>query len=186
MKDHPSLIADNRQPVRFDAARIKRDNPTVDAQQGDTPILEVRMAKKRSRKSTDVVKKKAARKRVKAEKGAKSRKAKKRPAKKATKRGKKTKTKRSTVKNKPRLGRPKVSGDEKLYLLFKEDYHARQIFAFLGVETVRDLEQYSPRQIVQLLSRPIKTTVERIRHKLAEKNRYLLDDDKFARSHQRD
>ena len=28
------------------------------------------------------------------------------------------------------LGRPKVTGEEKLFLLFKQDYHARQVFSF--------------------------------------------------------
>jgi hypothetical protein len=78
------------------------------------------------------------------------------------------------------LGRPKITGEELLFLLFKEDYHARQIFDFLRVERVKDLEQYSPQQIVKLLSRPITETVDRIRRKLAEKNRCLRDDEKFA------
>ena len=80
----------------------------------------------------------------------------------------------------PTLGRPLVTNEEKLYMLFKEDYHARQIFEFLRVETVRDLEQFSPEQIVRLLSKPIRTTVDRIRQKLAEKNRHLLEDVEYA------
>lgn len=80
----------------------------------------------------------------------------------------------------PSLGRPRVTGEELLFLLFKEDYHARQIFDFLRVEKVKDLEQYSPQQIVKLLSRPITETVDRIRRKLAEKNRCLRDDENFA------
>lgn len=80
----------------------------------------------------------------------------------------------------PSLGRPLVTNEEKLYMLFKEDYHARQIFEFLRVETVKDLEQFSPEQIVRLLSKPIRTTVDRIRQKLAGKNRYMLDDAEYA------
>ena len=80
----------------------------------------------------------------------------------------------------PALGRPKVTGEELLFMLFKEDYHARQIFDFLRVERVKDLEQYSPQQIVKLLSRPITETVDRIRRKLAEKNRCLREDAEFA------
>ena len=83
----------------------------------------------------------------------------------------------------PTLGRPLITAEEKLYLLFKEDYHARQIFEFLRVESVGDLEKFSPDQIVKLLSKPIRTTVERIRQKLAEKNRHLLDDTDFALAH---
>ncbi|MGE0760031.1 MAG: hypothetical protein AB7F89_02400 [Pirellulaceae bacterium] len=82
------------------------------------------------------------------------------------------------------LGRPKVTGEELLYMLFKEDFHARNVFEFLGVQTVKELEKYSPQQIVGLLTRPITQTVERIRTKLAEKNRYLLDDVEFARTYQ--
>ncbi len=96
---------------------------------------------------------------------------------------KKTVAKRArkkTVPDGPSLGRPKVTGEELLFMLFKEDYHARQIFDFLRVEKVKDLEQYSPQQIVKLLSRPITETVERIRRKLAEKNRCLRDDAEFA------
>ena len=82
------------------------------------------------------------------------------------------------------LGRPKITGEEKLYLLFKEDYHARQIFDFLGVETVKELEQLAPQEIVRRLSQPITSTVDRIRRKLAEKNRCLHDDQPYAAKHQ--
>lgn len=78
------------------------------------------------------------------------------------------------------IGRVLVSQEEKLYMLFKEDYHARQIFEFLRVETVKDLEQFSPHEIVKLLSQPIQATVLRIRRKLAEKNRHLADDAEFV------
>ena len=84
----------------------------------------------------------------------------------------------------PSLGRPKVTGEELLFLLFKEDYPARQIFDFLRVERVRDLEQFSPQEIVKLLSRPITDTVQRIRRKLAEKNRSLKDDAAFVQEFQ--
>jgi hypothetical protein len=95
-----------------------------------------------------------------------------------------TSTKRKTEKKpspaKSPLGRPKVTGEEALYMLFKDDYHARQFFDFLRVQTVRELEQYSPQQIVKLLSKPITDTVNRIRSKLAEKNRFLSNDADFA------
>jgi hypothetical protein len=78
------------------------------------------------------------------------------------------------------IGRVLVTQEEKLYMLFKEDYHARQIFEFLRVETVKDLEQFSPQQIVKLLSQPIQATVLRIRRKLAEKNRHLAEDEAFV------
>ena len=78
------------------------------------------------------------------------------------------------------LGRPHITGDEKLYMLFREDYHARQVFEFLRVETVRELEAYSPQQIIKLLSQPIQRTVNRIREQLAQKNRHLQDDKEYA------
>jgi hypothetical protein len=82
------------------------------------------------------------------------------------------------------LGRPLVSGDEKLHFLFKDDYHARQVFDFLRVETVRELEQFSYPRMLDLLSRPVQNTLARIREKLAEKKRHLLDDREFAVAHQ--
>ena len=78
------------------------------------------------------------------------------------------------------LGRPKVTGEEKLFLLFKQDYHARQVFSFLGVETVKELEQFEPDQIIKLLSQPIRQAVQQIRAKLAENNRSLHGDKDFA------
>jgi hypothetical protein len=80
----------------------------------------------------------------------------------------------------PTLGRPKVTGDELLYLLFKEDYHARQVFEFLQVRTVKELEQFSAGEIIRRLSQPVRTTVERIRNTLAGLNRCLADDLEYA------
>ena len=73
-----------------------------------------------------------------------------------------------------------MTNEEKLYMLFHEDYEARQVFEFLRVETVKDLEQFSPEQIVRLLSKPIRLTVDRIRQRLAAKNRHLLEDVTYA------
>src|SRR5438105_1272658 len=47
------------------------------------------------------------------------------------------------IESPPTLGRPTVTGDEDLDMLFKEDYHARQIFKFLNVTTLKQLEQFS-------------------------------------------
>jgi hypothetical protein len=80
----------------------------------------------------------------------------------------------------PTLGRPKVTGEELLYLLFKEDYHARQVFEFLRVNTVKELEQFSATEIIRRLSQPVRTTVERIRQTLAQYNRCLSDDLEYA------
>lgn len=90
---------------------------------------------------------------------------------------------RKLRKTEPSLGRPLVRGEEKLYLVFKEDYEARQIFEFLRVETVGDLEKFSAQQIIQILSAPVRRTVERIRERLAENKRSLRDDASFAREY---
>lgn len=84
------------------------------------------------------------------------------------------------------LGRPTITVEEKLFMLFHDDYHARQIFEFLRVETVGDLEQFTPQEIIHRLSRPIRETVDRIRLKLAERNRCLQDDAQFAAAHKRE
>jgi hypothetical protein len=83
------------------------------------------------------------------------------------------------------LGRPTVTGEEKLFMLFHDDYHARQVFEFLRAETVADLEQHSPQDIIHRLSRPIRETVDRIRTKLADRNRCLAGDEQFAAQHKR-
>jgi hypothetical protein len=111
---------------------------------------------------------------------------KKKPIAKPAKR-KKTAKKKTAAKKKPAkkisLGRPTISGEEKLFMLFHEDYEARQVFEFLRAETVGDLEQFTPQEIIHRLSRPIRETVDRIRKKLADRNRCLAGDEQFAREH---
>src|SRR5262245_2596475 len=105
----------------------------------------------------------------------------------------KSKAKRSKAKSpakKPRakklpLGRPTVSAEEKLFMLFHEDYEARQVFEFLRAETVADLEKFAPQEIIHRLSRPIRDTVDRIRTRLADRNRCLAGDEQFAVEHHR-
>ena len=87
------------------------------------------------------------------------------------------------IESPPTLGRPKVTGDEDLDMLFKEDYHARQIFKFLNVTTLKQLEQFSAGEILRRLSRPIKETVDRVRGFLATCNRCLEGDQEFALDH---
>lgn len=125
-----------------------------------------------------MAKKKAASKPAKARQKTKGAGTKKRQAKSARPKSAAKKAARAT--DDAAIGRVLVSQEEKLYMLFKEDYHARQIFEFLRVETVKDLEEFSPQQIVKLLSQPIQATVLRIRRKLADKNRHLADDAEFV------
>lgn len=82
-----------------------------------------------------------------------------------------------------KLGRPKVTVDEELDLLFHDDYQARQVFAFLRVKTVGDLERLAPQEIIDRLTAPTVATVDRIRRRLAEKNRALSGDEAFAAAH---
>jgi DNA replication protein DnaD len=81
------------------------------------------------------------------------------------------------------LGRPLVTQEEKLYMLFQHDYHARQIFEFLRVNTLKELEELSPQQIVRRISKPVFDTVDRIRQKLAEMKRSLRDDEAYAKEY---
>jgi hypothetical protein len=104
-------------------------------------------------------------------------------SKKATKKPARRKTAKKP--KKISLGRPTVTAEEKLFMLFHEDYEARQVFEFLRAETVADLEQHSPQDIIHRLSRPIRETVDRIRTKLADKNRCLAGDEQFAVEHKR-
>jgi hypothetical protein len=110
-----------------------------------------------------------------------------RPVKPAKKTAKKTPAKRPTGRKKPAkrisLGRPTVTAEEKLFLLFHGDYEARQVFEFLRAETVADLERFTPQEIIHRLSRPIRETVDRIRIGLAHKNRCLAGDEEFAAEH---
>jgi hypothetical protein len=101
------------------------------------------------------------------------------PAKRKKTAKKKTAAKKKAAK-KISLGRPTISGEEKLFMLFHEDYEARQVFEFLRAETVGDLEQFTPQEIIHRLSRPIRETVDRIRKKLADRNRCLAGDEQFA------
>jgi hypothetical protein len=78
------------------------------------------------------------------------------------------------------LGRPTVTAEEKLFMLFHGDYEARQVFEFLRAETVGELEQFTPQEIIHRLSRPIRETVDRIRNTLAERNRCLAGDEAYA------
>ncbi|WP_425618855.1 hypothetical protein NA78x_002571 [Anatilimnocola sp. NA78] len=103
--------------------------------------------------------------------------------KKQTSKPTKQKVAKKSVAKAPSLGRPLVTAEEKLYLLFKEDYEARQVFEFLRVDSVGDLEKLSAEEIIRVLTAPVRRTVYRIRERLAEKNRSLQGDIEFALQH---
>ncbi len=78
------------------------------------------------------------------------------------------------------LGRPRLPADAKLDFIFRKDYQAREVFTFLNVQTLRELEEFSPNEIVEKLTGPMVQTVQRIRKILALYNRCLADDGSFA------
>jgi hypothetical protein len=93
-----------------------------------------------------------------------------------------TAKKTATSKTRPMpLGRPKVTLDSKLEQLFLRDLEIREVCQFLGVTTLRDLEQYRADEIIEKLTAPVVNTVARMRKALAMTNRCLKGDQKFAK-----
>ncbi len=139
------------------------------------------MAKKKS------AKKKAAKKKRSGQAKKKATAKKKSPGKTAAK--KKTAKKKAAAKKKPAakkrssaksLGRPRVAGDAKLDIVFQRDFSARNAFQFLGVTTLRELEELRADDMIERLTRPAIETVQRIRKSLALLNRSLTGDRNFA------
>jgi hypothetical protein len=143
------------------------------------------MAKKKPAKKKATKKKSAVKKPSPKKKSAKT----KRPAPKKTtkkkgvakKSAKKKPALKKTAKNKQKsLGRPRITADTKLDRVFHKDYQAREIFDFLEVHTLRELEQFGPQEIIDRLTGPMVQTVQRIRKAMAMINRSLSKDLKFA------
>ena len=61
------------------------------------------------------------------------------------------------------LGRARIAGDARLDQFFQKDYQAREIFEFLGVHTLKELEAFGPDEIIERLTGPLVQTVQRIR-----------------------
>jgi hypothetical protein len=80
------------------------------------------------------------------------------------------------------FGRVKIPVDARLDLVFQKDYQAREIFDFLKVQTVRELEHFGAEEIIERLTGPLVQTVQRIRKTLALANRHLAKDEKFAKA----
>ena len=78
------------------------------------------------------------------------------------------------------LGRPRVTLDARLDVLFQRDYQAREVFDFLRITTVRELEERAPDEIIKELAGPLYQTVQRIRKTMALCNRSLAGDRDFA------
>lgn len=102
------------------------------------------------------------------------------PAKKAT--PKTARAKKPAARRKSSgFGRVRVPVDARLDLVFQKDYQAREVFDFLKVQSIRELEQFGPDEILDRLTGPMQQTVLRIRKTLALVNRHLAKDEKFAR-----
>ena len=82
------------------------------------------------------------------------------------------------------LGRSRIPVDAPLEVVFQNDMQAREAFAFLGVNTIRELEQFHPDDLVMRLTSPAKQTVGRIRKILAMNNSSLEGDESFALDYQ--
>jgi len=79
-----------------------------------------------------------------------------------------------------KLGRSQIPIDAPLDIVFQNDQAAREAFIFLGIHTVRELEQIEADNLVRQLTSPAKQTVGRIRKILAMNNRCLSNDEAFA------
>ncbi len=79
-----------------------------------------------------------------------------------------------------KLGRSRIPIDAPLDVVFQNDIQAREAFMFLGIHSIRDLEQFNPDDLVLRLTGPAKLTVGRIRKILAMNNRCLSNDEEFA------
>jgi hypothetical protein len=79
-----------------------------------------------------------------------------------------------------KLGRSQIPIDAPLDIVFQNDQPAREAFVFLGIHTVRELEEFEPDELVRRLTSPAKQTVGRIRKILAMNNRSLEQDEAFA------
>lgn len=83
-------------------------------------------------------------------------------------------------KNERKLGRSRVPPDAPLAVVFQNDLRALEAFAFLEIQTISELEEFNPDELVRRLSSPAKQTVGRIRKMLAVNNRCLTEDEGFA------
>ncbi len=116
-----------------------------------------------------------------------ARKVQKKPPKGATKPAKKKGVRRATMttgirtkKAGKKMGRSRIPTDAPLAVVFQNDLDAQEAFAFLGIHTIRELEEFPPDELVMRLTSPAKQTVGRIRKILAMNNRCLSDDEAFA------
>lgn len=85
-----------------------------------------------------------------------------------------------TKKNEKKIGRSRIPADAPLSVVFESFPDAQQAFSLLEIQTIRQLEEFAPDELVMRLTSPAKQTVGRIRKILAMNNRCLADDEAFA------
>lgn len=144
------------------------------------PARKAAVKKKTAKKS---VPKKAAAKAAPKKPAAKKAATKKAAAKPARKKGVRRATMTTGIrskKNEKKIGRSRIPMDAPLSVVFESFPDAQRAFALLDIQTIRQLEEFAPDELVMRLTSPAKQTVGRIRKILAMNNRCLADDESFA------
>lgn len=85
-----------------------------------------------------------------------------------------------TKKSGKKIGRSRIPADAPLTVVFEKVDDALDAFRYLEVNTFRELEEFTPDELVKRLTSPAIQTVGRIRKYLAINNRHLAEDEKFA------
>ncbi|MFK7818397.1 MAG: hypothetical protein AB8G99_06750 [Planctomycetaceae bacterium] len=91
-----------------------------------------------------------------------------------------SKARKTPVRKTSKLGRSRIPRNAPLDVVFEEDVQAKAAFQLLGIETIKELEELGPDELIMRLTSPTKQTVGRIRKMLALNNRCLSGDERFA------
>ena len=83
-------------------------------------------------------------------------------------------------KTEKKIGRSRIPIDAPLSVVFEHFPDEKQAFDLLQIQTIRELEEFEPDELVRRLTSPAKQTVGRIRKILAMNNRCLANDESFA------
>ena len=134
--------------------------------------------KKAAKKKATAARKSATSKTVPAKKAAK-----KAPAKASRKKGVRRATMTTGIRTKKQektIGRSRIPLDAPLSVVFEHFPEEKKAFELLNIQTIRELEEFGPDELVMRLTSPAKQTVGRIRKILAMNNRCLAEDEAFA------
>lgn len=85
-----------------------------------------------------------------------------------------------TKKSGKKIGRSRIPADAPLTVVFEKVDDALDAFKYLELNTFRELEEFTPDELVKRLTSPAIQTVGRIRKYLAINNRHLAEDESFA------